>query len=70
LTRRERKVLELAAQGDSNADIARLLFISLSTVRKHMEHVFDRTGVRTRSAAVALMTPRLTMPDRGPPSDR
>jgi DNA-binding CsgD family transcriptional regulator len=70
LTRREREVLELAAQGHSNADIARLLFISLSTVRKHMEHIFDRTGVRTRSAAIALMMPMLTMHDRRPPSDR
>ncbi|GAB3006817.1 helix-turn-helix transcriptional regulator [Saccharothrix stipae] len=57
LTTREWQVLELAAQGHSNADIARLLFVSLSTVRKHMEHIFDRTGVRTRSAAVARMMP-------------
>ena len=70
LRRRGREVLELAAQGHSNADIARLLFISLSTVRKHMEHIFDRTGARSRTAAVALMMPRLTMPDRRPPSDR
>jgi DNA-binding CsgD family transcriptional regulator len=61
LTRREWEVLQLAAQGNSNADIARLLFISLSTVRKHMEHIFDQTGVRTRTAAVARMMPRLTM---------
>jgi DNA-binding NarL/FixJ family response regulator len=42
---------------NSNADIARLLVMSLSTVRKYREYVFDRTGVRTRSAAVARMTP-------------
>jgi len=70
LTRRERDVLRLAAQGYSNVDIARLLFVSLSTVRKHMEHIFDRTGVRTRSAAVARMIPRLTIPDSGPRFDR
>jgi DNA-binding CsgD family transcriptional regulator len=67
LSRRELEVLQLAAQGYSNADIARLLFISVATVRKHMEHVFDRTGVRTRSAAAALVLPharRLT----GPPT--
>lgn len=70
LTRREREVLQLAAQGHSNADIARLLFISLSTVRKHMEHIFDHTGVRTRSAAVARMMPRLALTEYTPPFDR
>jgi DNA-binding CsgD family transcriptional regulator len=57
LTRREWQVLELVAQGHGNADIARLLFTSQATVRKHMEHIFDRTGVRTRGAAVARMLP-------------
>ena len=46
LSRRELEVLQLASQGYSNADIARILFISVATVRKHMEHIFDRTGVR------------------------
>jgi|tagenome__1003787_1003787.scaffolds.fasta_scaffold20961528_3 DNA-binding CsgD family transcriptional regulator len=57
LSRREREVLQLAAQGYSNAEISALLFISTSTVRKHMEHIFDRTGVRTRGAAAALALP-------------
>jgi DNA-binding CsgD family transcriptional regulator len=59
VSRREREVLQLAAQDHSNADIARILFISVSTVRKHMEHIFDRTGVRTRSAAAALALPQV-----------
>jgi DNA-binding CsgD family transcriptional regulator len=59
LTRREQQVLRLAARGRSNADIARELFISVSTVRKHLEHVYDRTGVRTRNAAAAIMLPHL-----------
>jgi DNA-binding CsgD family transcriptional regulator len=33
--------------------------VSVSTVRKHMEHIFDRTGVRTRAAAAALVLPHL-----------
>lgn len=70
LTRREQDVLRLAAQGYSNSDIARQLFISPSTVRKHMEHIFDHTGVRTRSAAVARMMPRLTIPNSNPRLDR
>lgn len=67
LSRRELEVLRLAAQGHSNADIARMLFISVATVRKHMEHVFDRTGVRTRSAAAALVLPQARTL-AGPPS--
>ena len=54
LSRREREVLQLVSQGYSNADIARILFIAVSTVRKHMENIFNRTGVRTRAAAAAL----------------
>jgi DNA-binding CsgD family transcriptional regulator len=60
LSRREREVLQLAFQGHTNADIARMLFISVATVRKHMEHIFDRTGIRTRSAAAALALPHLS----------
>lgn len=54
LSPREREVLELADQGLGNADIARRLSISVATVRKHLEHVYDRTGARTRTAAAAL----------------
>lgn len=57
LSPREREVLQLAAQGYSNADIAGILFISVSTVRKHLENIFNRTGVRTRGAAAALALP-------------
>jgi len=60
LSRREREVLQLVSQGFSNADIARALFISVATVAKHMEHIFDRTGVRNRSAAAALALPRVS----------
>lgn len=54
-TDREWQVVELVAQGYGNADIARLLVTSISTIRKHMEHIFDRTGVRTRSAVIATL---------------
>jgi len=62
VSRRELEVLRLAAQGRGNADIARELFVSVSTVRKHMEHIFDRTGVRTRAAAAALVLPHFGGP--------
>lgn len=57
LTPREWEVLALADQGYGNGDIARELFISVGTVRKHLEHIYDRTGTRTRGAAAALMMP-------------
>jgi DNA-binding CsgD family transcriptional regulator len=49
-------------------DIARILFISVATVAKHMEHIFDRTGVRTRSAAAALALPQVNA-FGGPPTE-
>ncbi|MDT7725134.1 MAG: hypothetical protein QOI21_1710 [Actinomycetota bacterium] len=61
LSHRELEVLQLAALGRSNADIARELFISVGTVRKHMEHIFDRTGTRSRAAAAALVLPHLSV---------
>jgi DNA-binding CsgD family transcriptional regulator len=57
LSPREQEVLELASQGLSNTGIARRLFISVATVRKHLEHIYDRTGARSRTAAAALILP-------------
>lgn len=53
LTRREQDVLELVVQGLTNREVARRLFISPLTVRKHLEHVYEKLGVRTRAGAVA-----------------
>ena len=69
LTRREWEVLRLVAAGHSNADIASILFTSVSTVRKHLEHIFDRTGVRSRTAAVARMMPEHSASLLGRPYD-
>jgi DNA-binding CsgD family transcriptional regulator len=55
LTGREQQVLRLVDAGLGNPEIARELVISVATVRKHLEHIYDRTGVRTRGAAAALM---------------
>jgi DNA-binding CsgD family transcriptional regulator len=51
ITAREAEVLGWIAEGKTNAEIARLLFISPHTVRKHVENIFEKLGVRTRTAA-------------------
>jgi DNA-binding NarL/FixJ family response regulator len=51
LTPRVAEVLLWVAQGKTNADIATILAISESTVKKHMLEVFENLGVETRSAA-------------------
>ena len=52
LTQREREVLALVREGMTNAEIAVSLSISPGTVRKHLENVCAKLGVRTRTAAV------------------
>jgi DNA-binding CsgD family transcriptional regulator len=53
LTAREREVLAWVARGKTNAEIAELLWLAPSTVRKHLENVYAKLGVNTRTAAVA-----------------
>ncbi len=53
LTAREREVLAWVARGKTNAEIAQLLWLAPSTVRKHLENVYAKLGVNTRTAAVA-----------------
>jgi DNA-binding CsgD family transcriptional regulator len=52
LTAREREVLSWVARGKTNAEIARLLWLAPGTVGKHLEHVYAKLGVGTRTAAV------------------
>jgi DNA-binding CsgD family transcriptional regulator len=58
LTPREWEVLERAATGMPYADIAAELFISVGTVRKHMEHVRERLGVHSIAAAASVALTR------------
>jgi DNA-binding CsgD family transcriptional regulator len=57
ISRREWEVLERAARGMTYVDIADELFVSVSTVRKHMEHVRERLGVHSVRAAAAMALP-------------
>lgn len=53
LTQRELTVLGRVAAGETNAEIAGALYIGESTVRKHLEHIYERLEVRNRAAAAA-----------------
>jgi DNA-binding CsgD family transcriptional regulator len=55
LTDREREILELVAAGKSNAEIAEAIWIAPGTVRKHLENVYEKLGVHSRTAAVATL---------------
>jgi len=54
LTEREHEVLGLLAQGKTNRQIAQALTITPNTVKKHVDHVLQKLGVGTRSAAAAI----------------
>ena len=55
LTLTERRVLQLVATGRSNSDIAEDLYVSVATVRKHLEHAYRKLGVHNRMAAVVAL---------------
>lgn len=53
LTQREWEILSWVARGKTNKEIATSLLVKPSTVRKHLENVYGKLGVHTRTAAVA-----------------
>ena len=54
LTPREREILQLLADGMSNADVAQRLFISQETVKSHVRHILTKLEADTRTQAVAI----------------
>lgn len=65
LTPRELDVLRLLACGQSNPDIGRALFIGEATVKSHVTRIFDKLGVRDRTAAVTTAIARGLLPPPG-----
>lgn len=51
---REREILRLVASGMTNREIAACLFIAPGTVRKHLDNIYTKLGVRSRAQAVAV----------------
>jgi DNA-binding NarL/FixJ family response regulator len=62
LTPRETEVLRCMASGLSNPDIGRTLFIGEATVKSHVMRIFDKLGVRDRTAAVTTAIARGILP--------
>jgi len=56
LTARELEVARLLRCGRTNREIGDCLHISVATVKSHLSHIFEKLGVETRSAAVAMMS--------------
>jgi len=52
LSKRELEILSLLAQGHSNQEIAAKLFVSLSTVKTHIQNLFEKLDVKRRTQAV------------------
>ncbi|RXS70369.1 response regulator transcription factor [Streptomyces sp. TM32] len=56
LSRRETEVLQLVAEGHSNAAVSKRLFLSQATVKSHLVHIYAKLGVDSRTSAVAAAT--------------
>jgi ATP/maltotriose-dependent transcriptional regulator MalT len=52
LSKRELEVLQLVADGASNREAAKRLFISEASIKTHLLHIYGKLGVRDRAAAV------------------
>ena len=54
LSARERELVTLVAQGRTDAQIAAQLYISIRTVRSHLDRIRDKTGSRRRPELIRL----------------
>ncbi len=56
LSRRETDVLRLISEGYTNVQISELLFLSINTIKSHVNHIFNKLGVSDRTQAAVLAT--------------
>ncbi len=54
LTSREKEILGWIAEGKTNAEIGVILAIAPSTVKKHVEHIFEKLNVTNRTTAAVI----------------
>lgn len=64
LTRREAEVLSQMAVGQTNSEIGQQLGVSSRTVEKHLQHIYAKLGIRTRTAALVRALALSDAPDR------
>jgi DNA-binding NarL/FixJ family response regulator len=60
LTAREREIASLAASGLTSDAIASRLFLSVRTVDNHMQHVYQKLGIGSRTELAVAMKSRLS----------
>ena len=58
LTEREAEILQQLAQGRSNSDMANAMFISESTVKTHLHHIYQKFGVHKRKELEEIIAKR------------
>lgn len=56
ISKRELELIELICQGKTNKEISEALFITLQTVKDHIHHIFQKTGVRNRVELMNILT--------------
>ena len=54
LTRRERQVLQLVADGLANREVGRALYVTEDTVKTHIRNILAKVGATSRANAVAI----------------
>jgi DNA-binding CsgD family transcriptional regulator len=65
LSKREREIYELVCGGLTNRQVAEILFLSEKTVKVHLQHIFDKTGIRSRRA-LAIEASRIKLLQAAP----
>ncbi len=69
LSEREREVLALLAQGAANKEIAARLSIAERTVKAHLASIYNKLGVDSRAAAIAVAARRGLLPSSATKGD-
>jgi DNA-binding CsgD family transcriptional regulator len=59
LTEREAEVMHWVCEGKQNPEIAGILYVTLHTVKRHIEHILKKLGVESRQKAIKAVTDRL-----------
>ena len=55
LTATERRIAALVVQGHTNREVAAAMFVTHYTVQTHVQHIFQKLGVRSRTELAALL---------------